>query len=144
MRREDWYGRGICFAITFGLAWLKLWLYPPDNNLLSVGISACLSVVCNTVSMIAAASFVKGRASFDLQRLAYCAMVVNLLSFIAYAAKNSPCVFFLNTSITVISYVQLIRLLWPSNGDNVHNNKRDRFLHFTHISGKNIHLEKKK
>lgn len=140
----DWLGRLLCAAITFGVAWLRLWAYTPENSLAGAAICNCLSALSNACAVIAAAYLVKGKASFDLQRLAYCAVVVNLLGFLAYAAKSSPSVYATNTAITVISYAQLIRLLWPSNGDIIHPDRCRRFLLGAPLSVKGFHMEKEK
>jgi len=144
MTGADWIGRALCLAVTFGVAWVQLRLYTPDKNLLSVGLNQCLSAFTNTCALLAAAAFVRGKASFDLQRLAFCAIFVNFLSFVAYSAKISPLIHVLNGTITVISYAQLARILWPSNGDSVYHNRRFGILRFATFQGKIFHMEKTK
>lgn len=144
MNRADWAGRALCLAITFGVAWTQTAFYTPENSLLSAGIQTVLSALTNTCALLAAAFFVRGKASFDLQRLAFCAIVVNFLNFAAFAAKSSPCVYVLNTLVTVISYAQLARILWPGNGDPIYNFRRFGFLPFANLSSKGFHLEAKK
>jgi len=129
-------------AITFGVAQAQLALFAPDNNLLSVGINQCLSALTNTCALLAAAALVRGKASFDLQRLAFCAIVVNFLSFVAYSAKISPLISALNVAITVISYAQLARILWPSNGDPSYLSRRFGVFRFASFQSPSFHLEK--
>lgn len=131
-------------AITFGVARAQLAFYTPDNNLLSVALNQCLSGVTNTCALLSAAFLVRGKASYDLQRLAFCAIVVNFLSFVAYSAKISPLIYALNGAITVISYAQLVRILWPGNGDPIYHNRRFGFLRFADFQSKIFHMEKTK
>jgi len=144
MNLADWVGRVICAAITFGLAWAQLTLYTPSNTLPGVALNQCLSALTNACALLAAAALVRGKASFDLQRLAYCAIAVNFLSFIAYSAKISPLIYALNGVITVISYAQLVRLLWPSNGDPNYLPRRFGFFRFASFQSPGFHLEEKK
>lgn len=144
MTWADWLGRALCLAITFGVAWAQTALYTPENSLPSAGIQSVLSALTNTCALLSAAFFVRGKASFDLQRLAFCAIVINFLNFAAFAAKSSPCVYVLNTSITVISYAQLARILWPSNGDPVYHNWRFGVSRFANFQSKIFHMEKTK
>jgi len=144
MSRHDWIGRALCLAVTFGAAWAQTALYSPQNSLLGAGIQSVLSALTNTCALLAAAAFVRGHASFDLQRLAFCAIVVNFLNFAAFAAKSSPLVYVFNTSITVISYAQLARILWPGNGSLIHHTRRFGLFRFANFQGKGIHLETEK
>jgi hypothetical protein len=144
MNRAEWIGRAVCLAITFGVAQGQLALYTPDNNLLSVGINQCLSALTNTCALLSAAFFVRGKASYDLQRLAFCAIVINFLSFAAYSAKISPLISALNWAITVISCAQLVRILWPGNGDPIYHHRRFGFLRFVDFQSKILHMEKTK
>lgn len=144
MNLADWVGRILCGAITFGLAWGQITLYTPSNTLLGVAFNQCLSALTNTCALLAAAALVRGKASFDLQRLAYCAIAVNFLSFIAYMAKISPLISALNGAITVISYAQLARILWPSNGDPIHLSWRFGVFRFATFQSPGLHLEEKK
>lgn len=144
MNCADWVGRALCLAITFGVAWAQLALFTPENTLASVAINQVLSALTNTFALLAAAAFVRGKASFDLQRLAFCAIVVNFLSFVAYSAKAPPLINVLNEAITVLSYAQLLRILWPSNGDPVYNSRRFGVFHFAAFQSPGVHLEKKK
>ena len=144
MNRADWLGRAVCLAVTFGAAWGQLALFTPDNNLLSVAINQCLSAITNTFALLAAWWFVRGKASYDLQRLAFCAIVVNFLSFVAYSAKISPLIYAFNWAITVISYAQLARLLWPRNGDPSYMSRRFGVFRFASFQGPSFHLEKEK
>lgn len=144
MSWRDWTGRALCLAITFGVAGAQTALYTPENSLLSAGIQTVLSALTNTCALLSAAFFVRGKASFDLQRLAFCALVVNFLNFAAFAAKSSPCVYVLNTLVTVISYAQLARILWPGNGDPIINSRRFGFLPFANFPSKGFYLEAKK
>lgn len=134
----------MCLVVTFGVAWAQTALYTPENSLPSAGIQSLLSALTNTCALLAAAAFVRGKASFDLQRLAFCAMVVNFLNFAAFAAKSSPCVYVLNTSITVISYAQLVRILWPGNGDPIYHNRRFGLSRLANFQSKIFHMEKTK
>jgi hypothetical protein len=144
MSLGDWAGRAVCAAITFGLAYLRARYLPPENNLQSVALTHCLSAICNACAILAAYRFTRGKTSFDLQRLAFLAIVVNALSILAYAAKSSPLVFAANSAITVISYVQFLRLLWPGNGD-VLDTSRCRFIfRVADIPSKGLHMETKK
>lgn len=144
MGRADWVGRALCLAVTFGVAWGQLALFTPQNTLASVAINQVLSAFSNTCALLAAAAFVRGKASYDLQRLAFCAIVVNFLSFVAYSAKISPLIHALNSAITVISYAQLIRILWPGNGDPVNNPRRFGVFHFATFQSPGLRMEKKK
>jgi phosphoglycerol transferase MdoB-like AlkP superfamily enzyme len=144
MNRADWIGRALCLAITFGVARGQLALFAPENTLASVAINQVLSAFSNTCALLAAAAFVRGKASFDLQRLAYCAIVVNFLGFVAYSAKISPLIHALNGVITVISYAQLLRILWPSNGDPVYNSRRFGVFYFAAFQSPGLRVEEKK
>lgn len=144
MQASDWIGRMLCLVITFGIAFAKNQLFQPEALLLEVGINQCISALCNATAVIAAAYFVRGPASYDLQLLAFCAVIVNFLSFIAFAAKNSPMVFFLNQTIMVISYVQFVRLLWPSNGSPLDYRSSGVFLRFADLSASGFHSKKEK
>lgn len=144
MRGADWVGRALCMAVTFGTAWLQTALYTPDNNLLHAGIQTVLSALTNTCGILAAYFFVRGKLSFDLQRLAYCAIVVNLLNFLAYWAKSSPSVFAANTAITVISYAQFVLILWPGNGGILDTIGRLRLRYVAHLPRAGVHLETRK
>lgn len=143
MRAADWIGRALYAAIIFGITQLHgVFFGSPENSIIGVAVYVCTAAVCNLVAVILAPELLRGKASYDMQRLAYCAIVVNFLSFILYSAKISPVV--LNTTITVISYVQLARLIWPSNGNLSHHHRRFGFFRFAALQGKNLHLEAKK
>lgn len=144
MDRADWFGRILCAAVTFGLARAQLALYTPTNDLPGVAFNQVLSALTNACALIAAAAFMRGRASYDMQRLAFCAIVVNFLSFLAYAAKISPLISALNGAITVISYAQLARILWPRDGDPNYINRRFGFFRLAHLPGKGLYMEAKK
>lgn len=145
MNRADWIGRLICAAGVFGVAALhSRWFGDPENTIVGMAVYLSTSAICNAFAVIVSASFMRGRAAFDMQRLAFCAIVVNLCSFLAYSAKISPLISALNTAITVISYAQLARLLWPSNGNLIPDNWRNGLFRFSHLQGKNFHLEKTK
>jgi len=131
-------------VITFGVARAQLAIFTPDNNLLSVGINQCLSALTNTCALLSAAVFARGKASYDLQRLAFCAIVVNFLSFVAYSAKISPLISALNWAITVISYAQLLRILWPSNGDPAYRFRRFGVFRLAYFPSARFYLEAKK
>lgn len=143
MRPADWIGRLIYACIVFGITHVhNEYFGDVESSIVGVAIYVCTAAVCNLVAVLLAVDLLRGKASYDMQRLAYCAIVVNFLSFIAYSAEISPIVF--NTTITVLSYVQLARLLWPSNGNYSHNNRRFGFLRFAAIQSKNIHMEAQK
>ena len=144
MNWADWTGRAVCMVITFGVAYLQTWAYTPENNFYSAVLQSILSALTNTCALLSAAYFVRGKASFDLQRLAYCALVVNLLNLIAFAAKSSPFVSVFNTVITVISYAQFIRILWPTNGSILDLRWRGPVHGRADLSGEGLHMEKKK
>ena len=140
MNTADWTGRAVYAAVIFGLNLLHgEYFGNPENSITGVAIYVCTSAVCNLVAVILAAHLLRGKASYDMQRLAYCAIVANFLSFILYSAKISPIV--LNITIMVISYVQLARLIWPSNGDPSYHHRRFGFFRLAALQGKNIHLE---
>lgn len=144
MNRADWIGRALCLAATFGAAWVQTEIYTPENSLLSAGVQTILSALTNTCALLSADAFVRGKASFDLQRIAYCALVVNLLNFAAFAAKSSPFVYVFNTSITVISYAQLVRILWPGNGGISDYLGRVWLFAIAHLPGASLRMEAKK
>jgi len=144
MSWADWIGRAVCAAITFGVAYLQTQAFTPESNFYSAVIQAILSALTNTCALLSAAYFVRGKASFDLQRLAYCALVVTLLNLIAFAAKSSPLVSVFNTALTVISYAQFIRILWPSNGSISDLRWRRPLSGRTDFSREGFHMEKKK
>lgn len=143
MRPADWIGRLIYASIVFGITQVHSEYFGNvENSITGVAIYVCTAAVCNLVAVLLATDLLRGKASYDMQRLAYCAIVVNFLSFILYSAKISPVV--LNLTITVISYVQLARLIWPSNGDPSYHHRRFGFFRFAALQGKNIHLEAEK
>lgn len=136
----DWIKRAGYALVIFGLNMLHVEFFGnPTNSINGVAIYVCTSAICNLVAVLLAPYLLRGKASYDMQRLAYCAIVANFMSFILYSAKISPSVF--NTAITVISYVQLARLIWPSNGDPSYHYWRFGFLRFATLQGKNLHLE---
>lgn len=143
MRAADWIGRALYAAIIFGVTQLHGEFFGRvENSVTGVAIYVCTAAICNLVAVLLAPYLLRGKASYDMQRLAYCAIVVNFLSFILYSAKISPVV--LNTTITVISYVQLARLIWPSNGYPSYHHRRFGFFRFAALQGKNLHLETEK
>lgn len=144
MKRADWFGRALCALVTFGVVWAQEAVYSPEPTLLGVAINQCLSALSNTCALLAAAAFVQGKTSYDLQRLAFCAIVVNFLSFAAFAAKSSPTVAWLNTTISVLSYAQLVLLLWPSNGGIPNPGGRIRLFYVAHFPRAGLHLETRK
>lgn len=140
MNAADWIGRAIFAVAIFGLDALHGEFFGnPENSIAGVAIYVCTSAACNLVAVILAPSLLRGKTSYDIQRLAYCAIVANFLSFLMYSAKISPIVW--NTTIMVISYVQLARLIWPSNGDPSYHHQRFGFFRFAALQGKNLHLE---
>lgn len=140
----DWRGRIGCGAVTFGIEWLRSALYVTENTLESVALSCCLSAICNACAILAAHELTTGRTSFDLQRLAFCALVVNYIVFIAYAAKSSPVILACNTLISVLSYAQLARLLWPNDGDSIPLNRCDGVFRSAGFPREGVYLETKK
>lgn len=144
MLASDWLGRALCLLITFGSAWAKHSFFQLDPTLFGVGISQCFSALFNASALLAAAYLIRGPASYDLQLLSFCAVVVNLLSFISFAAKNSPCVQILNHTITVISYVQFVRILWPSNGSPLDYCRGGLLHRLAYLSVASFHVKKEK
>src|SRR5690349_8033670 len=103
MRAADWIGRIIYACIVFGITHVHAEFFGHvENSITGVAIYVCTAAICNLVAVLLASDLIRGKASYDMQRLAYCAIVVNFLSFILYSAKISPAL--LNLTITVISY----------------------------------------
>jgi hypothetical protein len=140
----DWRGRVSCAAITFGIEWLRSTFYVTENTLESVALSCCLSAICNACAIIAAHELTTGRTSFDLQRLAFCALVINYLVFIAYWAKSSPVIHACNTLISVLSYAQLARFLWPNDGNSIPRSRCDGVFRSADFPREGVHLETQK
>lgn len=145
MKAADWLGRLLCGLLIWTLYKAQEWAVGDiENELWDVAMYLCTAAIINAAEVVLAALLVRGAASYDMQLLAFCAVIANFLNFVAYAAKNSPMVFVLNQTITVISYVQLVRLIWPSNGSPLDYRSRGVFLRFAHLPAKGVHFEKEK
>lgn len=145
MTAADIIGRVVCGLGIYAVNWAQAYLWSPTSiELVEVAIFICTAAVANVFGILLPAALMRGAASYDMQRLAFCAIVVNFLSFIAFAAKNSPCVHFLNDTITVISYAQLARLLWPGYGNRFDNSRRFGIFRFVDFHLPRFYMEKKK
>lgn len=70
-----------------------------------------------------------GRVKTDIQHLNLCAIVVNLLGWLAYLAYAPPVTY--NITIVALAYVQFIRLLWADgNASNTVGMSLVRRNHF--------------
>ncbi len=145
MKAAAWIGRILCGIAIMALYGLQGMIEGDVKNTLGgVAQHVTVAAIVNAAEVVLAAYLVRGAASYDMQLLAFCAVIVNFLSFVAYAAKNSPMVFFLNHSIMVISYVQFARLIWPSNGSPLNYRSRGLFLRFAHLPIASVHFKKEK
>lgn len=145
MKAADWLGRLVFGACMWGIDYAHTEIFGnPENTMLGIAVYSCTAALCNTSTIVLSAGLLRGKASYDMQRLAYCAIAVNFLCFLAYTAKISPVVILFNTTTTVISYAQLARLLWPSNGDLIPYHRRFGFLRFASLQSTSLHLEAKK
>lgn len=145
MRAADVIGRAVCGLVMYAANKLQVhWFLPSTIEIGEVALFICTAALANAFSIILAATTLRGAVSYDMQRLAFCAVVVNLLSFIAFAAKNSPCVHLLNDTITVISYAQLARLLWPGYGNRYDSDRRYGVSRFVDLYLPRFYMEKKK
>ncbi|MBV8061448.1 MAG: hypothetical protein JO253_08015 [Alphaproteobacteria bacterium] len=145
MKAADWLGRLLCGISLLMLSEAHERLFGGQiHGLLGVAIYLCTSGLCNFASIVLADKILNGPISYDMQRLAFCALIVNFFSFIAFMAKNSPSVALLNSTIMVISYVQFARLLWPSNGNPITHHRRVGVLRLLNLQGTRLYLEKEK
>ena len=145
MKAADIIGRVACGLGMYAVnqAQMNLWA-PSSAELFEVSIFICTSALANAICILLPAALMRGSASYDMQRLAFCAIVVNFCSFIAFAAKSSPFVHLFNDTITVISYAQLARLLWPGYGNRYDNSRRFGIFRFVDIHLPRFYMEKKK
>lgn len=145
MRAADIIGRVACGLGMYAANWLQVyWFAPGSIEIGEVALFICTAALANAVTVFLAAAVIRGAVSYDIQRLAFCAIVVNLLSFIAFAAKNSPCVHLLNDTVTVISYAQLARLLWPGYGNRSDRDQRYFVSRFADLHLPRFYMEEKK
>jgi len=137
--------RAICGLGIYATNQVQMHFWLPESNARpEVYLFIVTAALANVIGILLPAALMRGKASYDMQRLAFCAIVVNFLSFIAFTAKNSPCVHFLNHTITVISYAQLVRLLWPGYGNRSDDHWRIGVFRFAHLYGKKLYMEKAK
>lgn len=145
MRAAGIARRAVCGIVMYAANKLQVhWFSPSTIEIGDVALFICTAAIANALSILLAATVLRGAVSYDMQRLAFCAVVVNLLSFIAFAAKNSPCVHFLNDTITVISYAQLARLLWPGYGNRYDGDRRYCVSRFVGLYLPRFYMEEKK
>lgn len=145
MNAADIFGRILCGLGIYAVNQAQMYLWTPSSSKLNeVSIFICTAALANAVCILLPAALMRGSASYDMQRLAFCAIVVNFFSFIAFAAKSSPLVHLFNDTITVISYAQLARLLWPGYGNRSDNSRRFGIFRFVDFHMPRFYMEKKK
>ena len=109
----------------------------PENTRLGATVYHGGAALFNAITIIFVAHLMCGQISIDLQRLGFCAMVINFLSWIAYLAQQSPVVF--NLTITAVSYAQFARILWNSDGDDDVNRGRFGLVRWPHLLGAGLY-----
>lgn len=143
MRASDIIARAACGLGIYAVNQVQMYFWTPESNArMAVYVFIVTAALANVIGILLPAALMRGKASRDMQILAFCAIVVNFLSFIAFTAKNSPCVHILNHTITVISYAQLVRLLWPGYGNRSDDHWRIGIFHVFNPLGKKLYLEK--
>ena len=88
----------------------------PENTQLGVTIYQGTAALCNGLSVMYFAHGLQAKVSYDLQRLAFCAMFLNAAAWLLYMAQQSPST--VNFLIGMVTYGMLIRTIWISDGDS--------------------------
>lgn len=139
-RRIDWPAR-----LTALLAMATLhkahssFLGHPENTPTGVTVYLCTAALFNLASVIYFANCLKGQLSYDLQRLAFCAIILNFAGWITYLAQVSPA--FINTLMAALTYGMFTRLFWISDGDTDCGGWRDLVRRLTD-RGQVVHHKK--
>lgn len=98
----------------------------PENTQLGVTIYQGTAALCNAISVVFFAHVLKGKLSYDLQRLAFCAILLNSFGWVLYMAQYSP--YFINFLMSMVTYGMFTRVCWVSDNDTDSGGWRDFLL----------------
>lgn len=110
----------------------------PENTKIGISIFLGSSALFNASTIFFYDKILDGKLSSDLQSMAYYAVVLNVLAWIAYMSHQSPQV--ANIMISALTYGIFTRLMWISDGDNDVGAGRD-LLRRVVDWGKKIHFK---
>lgn len=120
MEKIDWRARlfGVLAFYLIDQAHVEFFGHP-ENTKMSVTIYLATAALANVAVVVVAAKVLRDQLSYDIQRLNYCAIIVNFMGWLAYLASKSPVVF--NATITALGYGQFLRLFWIGDDDSDRN-----------------------
>lgn len=94
----------------------KLMFGGPENTFMGITVYLSSAALMSFAAIVCYAHILKGQLSFDLQRLAFCAIALNFLGWLTYLAQQSPAI--INQLIAAVTYGTFTRILWISDGDS--------------------------
>ena len=111
----------------------------PENSPLGVTVYIGTAALCNALSVVFFAHVLKGKLSYDLQRLAFCAIVLNSVSWVLFMAQQSPSS--INFLMSMVTYGMFTRVCWVSDNDTDSGGWRD-FLRRSFAQRQKLYLKK--
>lgn len=111
----------------------------PENTPLAVTVYIGTAALCNALSVVFFANILKGKLSYDLQRLAFCALFLNSVSWVLFMAQQSPSS--INFLMSMVTYGMFTRVCWVSDNDSDAGGWRD-FLRRSFAQRQKLYLEK--
>jgi hypothetical protein len=88
----------------------------PENTEMGVTVYLGTAAFANAASVVYFSHALNGRLSYDLQRLAFCAIILNSASWVLYMAQMSPSI--INFMMGMLTYGMFTRVCWISDGDS--------------------------
>jgi hypothetical protein len=116
-RGIDWAPRIAAAIATVAIGEAHLLIFGnPVNTRAGISVYLATSALFNAASIFCYAHLLTNKLSSDLQKLAYCAIILNGLAWITYMLELSPRV--VNDMVQALTYGTFTRLLWISDGDS--------------------------
>lgn len=95
----------------------------PENTQIGVTVYLCSAALFNLALVVYCSHALNGQLSYDLQRLAFCAIILNFIGWITYLAQVTPA--FINFLVMVLTYGMFTRIIWVHDGDSDAGGWRD-------------------
>lgn len=138
-RGIEWPERACAALVTLILEAVHNRLFGcQESTRIAVTVYLSTSALFNVAAILCYDRVLRGQLSADLQKLAYCAIILNFLGWATYMFQRSPQV--VNIMTAALTYGTFTRLLWISDGDTDVGGWRDLLRRATDWSS-SIHFK---